>query len=171
MGQIKNIKLHIVTDIKLTKQTSKHKKMARSLRSSRRKKNKQALRARYKPIYDKRLQEIVKNMQEQTDELMETAGNVDLEGNVQLVDPAADSAMITNDENTDTTNDENATTCDTAEGDVNETEVKKNKMPRVDIKKLTKFMSQRKLRTYQAKQKAEKKSKKMGQKKKKSFKW
>merc|ERR1711931_366320 len=90
---------------------------------------------------------------------------------VQLVDPAADSAMITNDENTDTTNDENATTCDTAEGDVNETEVKKNKMPRVDIKKLTKFMSQRKLRTYQAKQKAEKKSKKMGQKKKKSFKW
>merc|ERR1712189_32450 len=102
MGQIKNIKLHIVTDIKLSKL-----KMARSLRSSRRKKNKQALRARYKPIYDKRLQEIVKNMQEQTDELMETAGNIDLENNVQLVDPVAESAMVTNDEHTDTTNDEN----------------------------------------------------------------
>merc|ERR1719474_1630667 len=51
------------------------------------------------------------------------------------------------------------------------TEEKKQKMTRVDIKKLTKFMSQRKLRTYKAKQKADKKSAKLGQKKKKTFKW
>merc|ERR1712183_988190 len=100
MGQIKNIKLDIVTDIKKPKQTSKQLKMARSLRSSRRKKNKQALRARYKPIYYKRLQEIVENMKEQTDDLMETAGDIDLEHNVQLVDPGAESTMVINDDNT-----------------------------------------------------------------------
>merc|ERR1712189_41693 len=159
MGQIKNIKLHIVTDIKLSKL-----KMARSLRSSRRKKNKQALRARYKPIYDKRLQEIVKNMQQETNELMETAGNIDLENNVQVLEPGDDSPMITNDGNVNASG-------DNEKGEPEAAEEKKNKMPRVDINKLTKFMSQRKLRTFKAKQKAEKKAAKMGQKKKKTFKW
>merc|ERR1711885_2170 len=171
MGQIKNIKLHIVTDIKKPKQTSKQVKMARSLRSSRRKKNKQALRARYKPIYDKRLQEIVKNMQEQTDDLMETAGDIDLEHNVQLVDPGAESTMVINDDNTIV--DEAPSTaevCGDKEGETT-SEATKNKMPRVDIKKLTKFMSQRKLRKYHAKEKAKKKAAKMGQKKKKTFTW
>merc|ERR1711970_1263495 len=162
MGQIKYCKLHIVTAIKKTKQTSKHINMARSLRSSRRKKNKQALRARYKPIYDKRLQEIVKNMQQETDELMETAGDVDLENAVQVIDPGSESSVITSDENMNTS-------VDNEQDEAQIAEVKKNKMPRVDIKKLTKFMSQRKLRTYKAKQKAEKKSAKMGQKKKKTF--
>ena len=138
--------------------------MARSLRSSRRKKNKQALRARYKPIYDKRLQEIVKNMQQETDELMEVAGDVDLENAVQVIDPGGESSMINEDINTPVDNEQE-------QGEAQIVEGKKNKMPRVDIKKLTKFMSQRKLRTYKAKQKAEKKSAKMGQKKKKSFKW
>merc|ERR1712142_641126 len=138
--------------------------MARSLRSSRRKKNKQALRARYKPIYDKRLQEIVKNMQKETNELMETAGDVDLENSVQVMDPSGETAMVTNDENMNTS-------VDNQQVDATAEEVKKNKMPRVDIKKLTKFMSQRKLRTFKAKQKSEKKAAKMGQKKKKTLKW
>merc|ERR1711962_30451 len=159
MGQIKNIKLHIVTDIKLLEL-----KMARSLRSSRRKKNKQALRARYKPIYDKRLQEIVKNMQQETNELMETAGDIDLENNVQVLELSDDSSMITNDENINACG-------DNEQNEVEVAEEKKKKMPRVDIKKLTKFMSQRKLRTFKAKQKADKKAAKMGQKKKKTFKW
>merc|ERR1712189_53921 len=159
MGQIKNIKLHIVTDIKLSKL-----KMARSLRSSRRKKNKQALRARYKPIYDKRLQEIVKNMQQETNELMETAGDIDLENNVQVLEPSDDSSMITNDENINASG-------DNEQNEVEVAEEKKKKMPRMDIKKLTKFMSQRKLRTFKAKQKADKKAAKMGQKKKRTFKW
>merc|ERR1711881_719987 len=172
MGQIKNIKLHIVTDIKVTNNlTNKQTKMARSLRSSRRKKNKQALRARYKPIYDKRLQEIVKNMQQQTDELMETAGDIDLENNVQLVDPTAETTTTTtmaiNEESTTITTEE----ATGGEEDTTTTEPKKNKMPRVDIKKLTKFMSQRKLRKYHAKEKAKKKAAKMGQKKKKTFTW
>merc|ERR1712183_1046145 len=130
--------------------------MARSLRSSRRKKNKQALRARYKPIYDKRLQEIVKNMQKETKE-----------NSVQVVDSSGETAMVTNDENMDTSVDNEQVDAHAQDTE----EVKKNKMPRVDIKKLTKFMSQRKLRTFKAKQKSEKKAAKMGQKKKKTIKW
>merc|ERR1712150_116857 len=135
MGQIKNIKLHIVTDIKKPKQASKQLKMARSLRSSRRKKNKQALRARYKPIYDKRLEAIVKTMQENPDEdcTMETTG---VDGNP------------------------------TVEKESDKTTEEKIKIPRVDIKKLTKFMSQRKLRKYNAKLKAKKKATQFGTKKK-----
>merc|ERR1712150_428710 len=141
MGQIKNIKLHIVTDIKKPKQASKQLKMARSLRSSRRKKNKQALRARYKPIYDKRLEAIVKTMQENTDELMDSAGTIDLENQVQVINPDEDSTMET------TGIDGNPT----VEKESDKTTEEKIKIPRVDIKKLTKFMSQRKLRKYNAK--------------------
>ena len=135
--------------------------MARSLRSSRRKKNKQALRLRYKPIYDKRLQEIVKNMQKET----EGATPEEVEANMQVVDPACEKME-----------DDSATTT-TAEvqveggDDVTVVEKKKSQMPRVDVKKLTKFMSQSKLRTFKAKQKADKKRTKLGQKKKKTIKW
>jgi len=95
---------------------------------------------------------------------METAGDIDLENNVQVLEPSDDSSMITNDENINASG-------DNEQNEVEVAEEKKKKMPRVDIKKLTKFMSQRKLRTFKAKQKADKKAAKMGQKKKKTFKW
>merc|ERR1711928_253023 len=147
MGQIKNIKLHIVTDIKNSYWNSRW----HEVYAPRAGRNKQALRARYKPIYDKRLQEIVKNMQQETNELMETAGDIDLENNVQVLEPSDDSSMITNDENINASG-------DNEQNEVEVAEEKKKKMPRVDIKKLTKFMSQRKLRTFKAKQKADKKA-------------
>merc|ERR1712042_35007 len=103
-------------------------------------------------------------MQKETQELMEAAGEVDLENNVRLVDPGAE-AMVTNDEISIDTTEGNV------EGSPNEEEKKKTSMPKVDIKNLTKFMSQRKLRTFKAKQKAEKKRTKLGQKKKKTLKW
>ena len=126
--------------------------MAKSLRSKRRRKNKQVMRARLKPKHDAHLAAIVKNMQAQTDELMETAGNIDLSEQVTIVDPSAPST----DENMDIDKQTNA---------------KNIKIPKVDINKVVKFMSQRKLRTFKAKQKAEKKRQKGGQKKKKQFKW
>ena len=135
--------------------------MARSLRSKRRKHNKQILRARYKPIYDKRLEDIVKNMQKETEEALQTAGDIDLENNVHIIDPEENKMDTGDNENKSVIND-----------DANvKVEKGKIKIPRVDIKKLTKFMSQRKLRSYQAKLKAKKKATKMGQKKKKVFKW
>merc|ERR1712168_641795 len=107
-------------------------------------------------------------MQKETEELNNAAGTMDLDNEVQVIDPntAETTPMTANDEleipSVDHSNHEEGT---------NTTEEKKQKMTRVDIKKLTKFMSQRKLRTYKAKQKSEKKSAKMGQKKKKTFKW
>merc|ERR1712183_355273 len=97
----------------------------------------------------------------------DTAGNVDLENSVQVMDPSGETAMVTNDENMNTSVDNEQVDAHAQDAE----EVKKNKMPRIDIKKLTKFMSQRKLRTFKAKQKSEKKAAKMGQKKKKTIKW
>ena len=104
--------------------------MARSLRSKRRKRNKQVLRERYKPKYDAQLQAIVANMQKETEELMETAGHLNLEKDIQITDP-------------DKMDDE----------DVDETGSPKTdskiKLPKVEMAKVAKFMSQRKKRKYQ----------------------
>ena len=123
------------------------------MRSKRRRKNKQVMRAKLKPKYDAHLAAIVKTFQEETDEKMETASDIDL-SNVKVVDPD----KIVDDMDTD---------------NKNKTELEeKVKIPRVHIKKLAKFMSQKKYRTYQAKEKAKKKkTSKVGQKKQKQFKW
>lgn len=105
--------------------------MARSLRSKRRKKNKQVLRERYKPKYDAQLQAIVANMQKETDELMETAGDLDFDKEIQITDP-------------DKMDDDNVD--DEAESS-SKTD-KKIKLPKVEMAKVAQFMSQRKKRRY-----------------------
>lgn len=108
--------------------------MARSLRSKRRKKNKQVLRDRYKPRYDAALQAIVANMQKETDELMETAGDIDL-NEIKITDP-------------DKMEDD---TGDAGEDGSSTTEKKTIKLPKVDMAKVHKFLSQRKKRRYSRK--------------------
>eukprot|EP00111_Clytia_hemisphaerica_P010739 TCONS_00031372-protein len=109
--------------------------MARSLRSSRRKKNKQVLRERYKPKYDAQLQAIVANMQKETDELLQTSSGMDLESEIQTIDPD----QIEGENMEDETEAETQTT----------SSKDKIKLPKVDMAKVGKFMSQRKRRKYQ----------------------
>uniref|UniRef100_A0A7M5VAJ1 Uncharacterized protein n=1 Tax=Clytia hemisphaerica TaxID=252671 RepID=A0A7M5VAJ1_9CNID len=109
--------------------------MARSLRSSRRKKNKQVLRERYKPKYDAQLQAIVANMQKETDELLQTSSGMDLESEIQTIDPD----QMEGENMEDETETETQTT----------SSKDKIKLPKVDMAKVGKFMSQRKRRKYQ----------------------
>merc|ERR1711872_349540 len=103
-----------------------------------------------KPKLDAKLAAIVATMKDQTSDLMDTAG-VDAASEVQFIDPDAQSA--------------------TEEAETTTTTTKKSKKIRVDIKKLTQFMSQSKLRKFKQKEKEEKKRVKQGKKKKKTFKW
>ena len=107
--------------------------MARSLRSKRRKRNKQVLRERYKPKYDAQLQAIVANMQKETEELMETAGNLDFDKEIQITDP---DKMDDDDNNVD------------GEGESSSKTDNKIKLPKVEMAKVAQFMSQRKKRRY-----------------------
>lgn len=120
--------------------------MGRSLKSKRRRKNLQVLRERYKPRYDAQLQSIVANMQNETDELMETAGDIDLDGNVQIIDPDDPNHM----------EEENST--EKKDNDNDENEKKKIKLTKVDVEKVVKFMSQRKFRKYKRSVKRKNKS-------------
>ena len=141
--------------------------MAKSLRSKRRRKNKQVLRQKYKPKYEAQLKSIVANFQGQTDKLLEACGNMDIENNVEVVDPTKETKVIENNTIDESTIDDNME-------DAPKVAEQKHKIPRVDIKKLTKFMSQRKLRQYQGKLKRDQKASaklKPGQKKKKSTRW
>lgn len=110
------------------------------------------MRERLKPKYDAQMASIVKIMQAETDELMETAG--DLSGEVEIRDP-------------DQMDEEKEVEMDNS----SKQEPKKIKIPHVDVNKIAKFMSQRKYRTFKAKEKIKKKRLKSGQKKKKEFKW
>ena len=107
--------------------------MARSLRSKRRKSNKQVLRERYKPKYDAQLQAIVANMQKETEELMEAAGNLDFDKEIQITDP---DKMDDDDDNVD------------GEGESSSKTDNKIKLPKVEMAKVAQFMSQRKKRRY-----------------------
>ena len=109
--------------------------MARSLRSKRRKKNKQVLRERYKPKYDAQLQAIVANMQKETNELLQSTSGMDLESEIQTIDPDQMEGENMEEETTEET--ETSNTAD------------KIKLPKVDMAKVAKFMSQRKRRKYQ----------------------
>merc|ERR1719397_1708721 len=89
---------------------------------------------------------------------------MDLNNHMKIIDPDKDSPVDMNGVN-------NSTDLQEKESDkTNAEDSHKTKIPRVDIKKITKFMSQKKFRSYQNKQKAKKKAAKMGQKKKK-FAW
>lgn len=109
--------------------------MARSLKSKRRRKNLRALRERYKPKYDAQLQSIVANMQKETEDLMETVGEVDLESEIQTIDPDQ--------------MDEDCTENDDSIENKTDGSEKKIKIPKVDMSKVGKFMSQRKRRKFQ----------------------
>jgi len=107
--------------------------MARSLRSKRRQKNKRVLKERYKPKFDAQLQSIVANMQKETQEMLDAAGEIDMDTNVEIVDPDKkkdDSSMDVVDQEATTEN-------------------KKIKLPKVDATKVAKFLSQRKRRKLQ----------------------
>ena len=106
--------------------------MARSLRSKRRQKNKRVLKERYKPKFDAQLQSIVANMQKETQEMLDAAGDIDMEGHVEIIE--ADK----NKEDTMDIADQDSTT-----------EKKKIKLPKVDATKVAKFLSQRKRRKLQ----------------------
>ena len=111
--------------------------MARSLKSKRRKQNNRALKERYQPKYDAQLKSIVANFQQNTEELMETGGEVDMDTQVQIVKPGENRVQTAN----ELTNKSN-------------TEIEKSKirLPKVDIQKIVKFMSQRKFRQFKSRE-------------------
>merc|ERR1711997_448235 len=127
-------------------------KMAKSLKSKVKRKNRQIRRKQLKPKDDAKLQAIVATMQEQTDNLMATAGDsIDVSAEVKIVE---DNGSI---------GDQPDNEQDVAMDTVGVSE--KKKIPHVDIRKLTKFMSQRKLRRFKEKEKSERKRVKQGKKK------
>lgn len=143
--------------------------MARSLKSKRRKQNKRELRKRYKPRYDAQLKAIVENFKEETHEVTENSNDEEIIGyKVKTLKPPNIEFPVTKVEDTENQMDDIETV------ETENAETKKAKIPRVDIKKVARFMSQRKYRTYNAKVKRDKKRithQKPGQKKKRIIKW
>lgn len=145
--------------------------MARSLKSKRRKQNKRELRKRYKPRYDAHLKAIVANFQEQTDEVMDDSNAVDVVGyKVETVEKPVKYPVAP-----DLTEEKEENIVENMESEDEKSDSdSKIKIPKVDIKKVVKFMSQRKLRTYKSKMKRTKKriaNLKPCQKKKRIAKW
>lgn len=154
--------------------------MARSLRSKRRKQNKRELRKRYKPRYDAQLKAIVATFQEkeQNDEevMDDAADQPDFVGyqvktlKSPVNNSKADNTLAPSNNKMEDNDDDDVESIE-ADKDSKDPEVK---IPRVDIKKVAQFMSQRKYRTYQAKVKRVKKriaNQKPGEKKKRIVKW